>query len=324
MQNGTSVTATFGDPNEGAKIKACIIGSTDTARINILVVGFEVKEVAPAEQYCDGTSVDLFISPLPAGTPSAYLGCFSDFKLYSETVDQSYGNPAGTTTLDFTPVDGNMHCAIKNVMWYGTVSNYCNDYSGYRIWASARDKDDKLVTTAARLEITADASRDCVTGEARCCANYFTGYPDIEATEFTPGTWTVTITRGLFVKDVLAKPITLNVNPNSQYYQLTKDEEIYHSEQYEGIKPSDCYDQGFIVDSVLNNVNKYLITGPTAEIAIATAQQYIDGCINNEKIRSINLWWTISCSCSREYEAKTHLGELYNGRWECSHPECLK
>jgi hypothetical protein len=316
-----SAIAMYDKPNGMAKIKSWIVGSTDTARATILVVGFEIKDLNPQEEYCDGTTIDFYLSPLPVGTPKTYLSCFSDFTFFSETSMPSFGNPAGTTKLEFTPVNENLQFEIENAIWYGNVPNYCNYVSGYHIWATAKSDNGTLVKTEPH-EITVSLIGKCLDGTASCCARYFNGGPQITAIKDQYGTWWAVVNQGTFIQDIQPKPIEIFASPNSQYYQIVVAEEVYHSRQYMGLEPSDCYSQSFLVDNILNEINKLPITGDTEEATIALANSNFQLITEKEINRSKELLWTHACSCSREYEAKSHLGEMYNSRWECTHDEC--
>ena len=326
-QNGLSATTTFDRPYENAQIKAWITGSTDTFKLSTLVVGFEIKDPYCPQVHCDGKPMDLVISPLPNGTPKEYLGCFNDFMIFSETLHKSYGNPSGTTQLEFTPVNENYYTTIVNPRWYAALPTYCNSNSDYNIWVYAQTKDGKRAGTNEKIpfRIVVSAGAECVNGSADCCEHFWSGKLGLNPEQDADGKWIVKTTHGTLAKDVIRSPITLEVEPNSQFYNDVKDEEEYHSLQYEGLKPCECCDKGLVVDSILNKMNKYPITGDTKEMAMAYATEYAELCIENEQKRTYELWATQECLCSMEYEAKTYLEaqhEIYNSRWDCTYEEC--
>lgn len=321
-QQGLSVDALFENPKAKANLFAIISESTDTFKTSLLVVGFEVKELTPNMEYCDGHTIPLYISALPEGTPQSYLSSFSDIVPISEPVSFSFGNPAGTTDLTFTQINNTMQFEVENARWYAYTPDKCDLQARYNISASAKNANGSQIFSKP-LEIIVSVSMNCVSGYSTCCVSVFSGFPEISAYQIGPELWTATILPGTVIRDIENYPIELNVHPNSQFYDIVLREEEYHDLQNRGIEPTVCFEKLYVVDSIFNSINRRkseLIQLTEQEAKIAANALYSE-CLDNEIIRSENLHKSLPCWCDIEYKAKTQFGDLFFGAWNCRYAE---
>jgi hypothetical protein len=319
---GTYVTAKFDAADDCDRVKCVISGAKDTAKKCATVIGFEIRKVDPDKPICDGSTVSLYISPVPAETPISSMGCFSNagFTLSSEPTEQSFGNLVGNTTLTLTPLDANLHFEIQNAIWYATEPNYCNTNSYYKIWVKTKTTEGNDVSSEFELDV--DATSECVQGYAPCCEKFFDGKPVINPVRMADSIWIIeNFTKGTLTRAIKTKPIEIITNPNSQFYSYTFQEEEYHDKQWEGKVPSQCYENTYVVDSIIYNMNKNRseTVKLTKEEAVVAGEQLFLFCTLNEINRSNKMKDGRYCRCADEFDVKTFLNKIYLTSFFCTY-----
>jgi hypothetical protein len=317
---GPMITAKFDHTSVGTGVFCWIKGSdeADKARKIDVVVGFEVKRVNDSK-ICDGSSVPLYISSTE-GVSKSYLSCFSGFKLHSRTAYNYNGNLAGTSTLNFKDVNSNFESEIENAIWYSTEPEGCNSISSYFVWATALNREGEEISSD-EIEIEVDATANCIQGHSSCCATFFDGIPVINPVKMAEDLWYIEFSKGTLVRHITTNPIKIITNPNSQFYEATVAEELYHNKQWDGTVYYECFDKLYVADSIVNNMKRrqsetFKLT--EEEARVAGEEIYLESMLNEIR-RSDNLVSARDCRCAREFDVKHYLNQQYIISWHCTY-----
>jgi hypothetical protein len=317
---GNMITAKFNEPSIGTGVYCWIKGSDEANRSKVadVVVGFEVKRLNDSK-ICDGSSVPLYIRATE-GVSQSYLSCFSGFKLHSRIAAEYYGNPSGISTLTFKGVNANFESEIENAVWYATESDGCNSLSSYYVWATALNQEGEEISSD-EIEIEVDATLSCIQGYSSCCATYFEGEPVRKPVKLAADLWYIEFSKGTLARHITTNPIRIITNPNSQFYEATVAEELYHDKQWDGTVYYECFEKVYVADSIVNNMKRrqsetFKLT--EEEARVAGEEIYLE-CMLNEKRRSDNLVVSKDCRCAMEFDVKHYLNKQYITSWHCTY-----
>jgi hypothetical protein len=155
---------------------------------------------------------------------------------------------------------------------------------------------------------------------------YFSGAPQISAQQLPNGSWQGTIAQGTFKRDMRANasytgPVT------SQFYNMVKDEEIFHKGQLEGTS-SNIISDLWLAQNVMNEVNaKGPYLAPTQNAATALVQNSFQAALTNETTRSEVIAFTYPPGpngrrCRIEAEAKNAAGARFRVILKCTYTAC--
>jgi hypothetical protein len=325
--NSTARLTVKTQPLEAGKMEvtAVLSGGTDTARVSTIVA--DLKVTVPYNYICDGSSVDIQIDLVPEGAPRELLNNYSFIKLSSTPTKTSFGNPIGTTTLTFTQFTTDLKSTIVNAIWYSTEADNCNDYCQYYIDATAIIDGNTVKAQQGIFKVSAlytddDYEGSCGTAYVKCCQQFFAisdGF--VQPIEISPDEWTVQFNINNIQKSVKTYPPVIQENPNSQYYQMSVDEELHHQMQLEGTVPFHCDDNMYNVDSLMNFINQKYIKASSEGQAIEMADEVYHYALDLERARSYLIWNKFHCA--GEKDAKTAAKSSYKLALPCRHKECV-
>ena len=140
---------------------------------------YSLKIKADDANKCDGLPAAFHLEMKPHDHASMWAQV-TNVTFTSATSVPSKGNPGNKTKLDFEAYNAAAHtCKVKNMWWYSTAANNCNDLSTWIISGTASGGG-KAVPIAPD-NISADAGGTCDNGSASVTQT-FTGEPTIDTT----------------------------------------------------------------------------------------------------------------------------------------------
>jgi hypothetical protein len=297
--------------------------STDDVTVQALT-GFTITLLQTT--VCDGEPAQLRLEPVPANiSRSDFTACLAGVTLTSRPRNTSLGNPLGTTTLTFDPLNANAESKIQKAIWYSTQASHCNNDSQYEISGSLV-VDGRTINSTNKPTFTASASvggGGCFDGSAGP-TQYFTGTPQISAQLLPNGSWQGTIAQGTFARAMVSSAVWSGP-ATSQFMNMIIAEELFHKGQIEGTTSNILIDL-WRAERVINAVNA---AGPyiaaTQSGAIALVQASFQAARNNEITQSNQTAFTANTTsrrCAVEREAKNAAGSSFRVAMKCTYTFC--
>jgi hypothetical protein len=206
---------------------------------------------------------------------------------------------------------------IDNVRWYSTQANHCNVTSDYEIKATYSVGGSQCET--APVTFTADTEfGPCLHGRSYVDGAW-AGDIQITTLQLTNGQWQATISQGTFSRSIQTSR-TVSAPANSQYYNMVRDEEVFHEGQFKGTT-STIYNDLFDAQLVMNAAaaNQPFIANSN-ELVRATARAAFNIAKLDEEWRSRQLDAARNRDIQRE--AKTAVGASHRCAMSCTYPEC--
>lgn len=299
--------------------------STDVVTVTVLE-GFTIKLLRTL--VCDGEEVGIKLEPIPANILlSDFITCLMSVNFTSKTVLASLGNPAKTTALTFNQLDSNAESKIQKALWYSTQTDNCNDTSQYEITATATVKGIPIsATNKAMLTVCATAGNpgtgNCLEGATQA-TQYFSGMPGFNIVRLANGTFQGVLTQNTFKRDI--KAVADYAPANSQFFDMIRDEELFHQGQFEGTNSSILLNDLWLAQNVINGANNGgIFTGATAEIVHMNLVAAFNTARDNEIARSEATAYPYPGTrrCAIEREAKEMAKSSYKLVLACTYPNC--
>ena len=274
----------------------------------------KVEIVLASEEACDGERVDVDVVVVPSDAES-YLSGVTFFATKPDG-GTDFDNPAGQG-ITLSQRGDVTEWQIDNVRWYSTQSDHCNETADYKIWAQCTIGGE--VCEAVAVTFTADTTFGvCLDGAAEL-VDPWSGDIEITVEQLTNGQWAATITQGTFRRDVQAIS-WWSVPENSQFYEMVRDEELFHEGQFEGTTSqilSDLWDAQRVISEATASQP---FVADTEDAARQAARNAFNAALLAEEMRSGNEYDARRCDVERE--AKAAAGASYRVALPCTYPGC--
>ena len=236
----------------------------------------------------------------------------------------NFANPAGAG-ITFSRRGSITQWKVDNARWFSTQADHCNDTSTYHITASftitgTNGSLNCSIDSGSYATLTVDAGSNAISGDA-VTDRYWTGVMDISVNQEDPNRWYGTVSQGTWDRDVQAHVVRpIHCPQDSQYYDMTEAEEVFHVGQFDGTGSTilnDLWDPDRVMNNLWAGQPYWGATQTAAHVATALAianARYTEEERSDQELEARR--------CQVESEAKSAAGASYRSTLECCYPEC--